>query len=92
MPGLRDSMTLEKARRLQTQRGKLASALDDLVQRRLLHVEERPDVQHIELTHDVLTKCVEESWDQRQQQEAVQEAQRHEQETLYNRGKAGGKW
>ena len=78
--GFRESMALERARRLLTQRGAPASALDDLVQRRLLHVEERLEVQHIELTHDVLTEVIKESRDERQQQEAAQEAQRHEQE------------
>ena len=78
--GFRENMALERARRLLTQRGAPASALDDLVQLRLLHVEERLEVQRIELTHDVLTKVIKESRDERQQREAALEAQRHEQE------------
>ena len=66
--GFRENMALERARRLLTQRGAPASALDDLVQRRLLHVEERLEVQRIELTHDVLTKVIKKSRDERQQQ------------------------
>ena len=53
--GFRENMAMERARRLLILRGAPASALDDLVQRRLLHVEERREVQRIELTHDVLT-------------------------------------
>ena len=59
-----------------------ASAIDDLVQRRLLHVEERLDVQHIELTHDVLTEVIKVSRDERQQREAAQDSQRQEQQVL----------
>ncbi len=78
--GLREMIALERARKLLSLRGAPASALDDLVQRRLLHVVERREVQCIELTHDVLTEVIKKSRDERQQQEAAQEAQRHEQE------------
>ena len=78
--GFRENMALEKAGRLLTERGSPASALDDLVQRRLLHVEERLGVRRIELTHDVLTDVIKKSRDERHQQEAALETQRHEQE------------
>ena len=78
--GFRENMALERARKLLTQRGATASALDDLVQLRLLHVEERLEVQRIELTHDVLTEVIKKSRDERHQQEIAQEAKRHEQQ------------
>ena len=47
------------------------------MKRRLLHLEERLDIQRVELTHDVLTPVVKKSRDQRQQQEAVLRAEQH---------------
>ncbi len=57
-----------------------ASAIDELVKRRLLHLEERLDIQRVELTHDVLTPVVKKSRDQRQQKEATLRAEQHARE------------
>jgi hypothetical protein len=73
--GLRENIALERARKALTQRGAPASSIDVLVKRRLLHLEERLDIQRVELTHDVLTAVVKKSRDQRQQQEAMLRAE-----------------
>ncbi len=73
--GLRENIALERARKVLTLRGADPAALDELVRRRLLHVEERLDIQRVELTHDVLTAVVKRSRDARQQQEATQRAE-----------------
>jgi tetratricopeptide (TPR) repeat protein len=73
--GLRENIALERARKALTQRGAPASAIDDLVKRRLLHLEERLDIQRVELTHDVLTQVVKKSRDERQQKEAMLRAE-----------------
>jgi tetratricopeptide (TPR) repeat protein len=70
--GFRENMALERARKVLSERGVPASALDTLVQRRLLHVEERLQVQRVELTHDVLTPVVRKSRDERQQREGIE--------------------
>jgi tetratricopeptide (TPR) repeat protein len=69
--GLRENIALERARKVLTQHGAPASAIDELVKRRLLHLEERLDIQRVELTHDVLTTVVKKSRDERQQHEAT---------------------
>ena len=69
--GLRENMAIERARRALAQRQAPASALDVLVERRLLHLENRLDVQRVELIHDVLTAVVKKGRDERQQQEAT---------------------
>jgi tetratricopeptide (TPR) repeat protein len=79
--GLRENMALERARRILSQRGAPASAIDELVKRRLLHLEERLDIQRVELTHDVLTTVVKKSRDERQQKEATLRAELQAQET-----------
>ena len=73
--GLRENMALERARKTLTQRGASASAIDELVRHRLLHLEDRLGIQRVELTHDVLTPVVKKSRDQRQQQEATLRAE-----------------
>jgi hypothetical protein len=78
--GLRENIALERARKTLTQHGAPAEAIDELVKRRLLHLEERLDIQRVELTHDVLTTVVKKSRDQRQQEESVLRAQRQAQE------------
>jgi tetratricopeptide (TPR) repeat protein len=78
--GLRENMALERARKLLTQRGGPAEAIDDLVKLRLLHLEERLDIRRVELTHDVLTSVVKKSRDARQQQEATLRAEQCAQE------------
>ena len=55
------------------------AVLDGLVERRLLTVEERGGVRRIELAHDVLTRIVKASRDERHEVEAVERA-RSEQE------------
>ena len=55
------------------------AVLDALVERRLLTVEERGGVRRIELAHDVLTRIVKASRDERHEVEAVERA-RSEQE------------
>jgi tetratricopeptide (TPR) repeat protein len=78
--GLRENIALERARKTLTLRGAPAAAIDELVKRRLLHIEERLDIQRVELTHDVLTAVVKKSRDQRQQQEATQRAEQQARE------------
>ena len=50
--------------------------LDAIVERRVLTVEERGGVRRLELAHDVLTRIVKASRDERQEKEAVASAQR----------------
>ena len=78
--GLRENIALERARKALTQRGAPAAAIDDLVKRRLLHLEDRLDIQRVELTHDVLTPVVKKSRDERQQHEATLRAEQQAQE------------
>ena len=70
--GSRDDMALEKAQKALAQRGAPPASLERLVERRLLHVEERLGVPRIELTHDVLTDVVKKSRDERRQREAAE--------------------
>ena len=61
-------------------RGAPVSAIEQLVNRRLLRLEERLGVRRVELTHDVLTQTVRTSRDRRRAQEALdRERQRAEQ-------------
>jgi tetratricopeptide (TPR) repeat protein len=87
--GFRESIALERARKLLGQQGAPPSAVDQLVDRRLLHVEERLNVRRVELTHDILTGVVRGSRDSRrareekeesERQRKLAEAQRHEAE------------
>ena len=78
--GARENMALERARTKLRERGAPPSAVNELVKRRLLHLEERLGRQRVELTHDVLTEVVKKSRDKRQQQEAARRAERREQE------------
>jgi tetratricopeptide (TPR) repeat protein len=73
--GLRENIALERARRHLIDRGAPPSAIEELVKRRLLHVEERLDIRRVELTHDVLTQVVKKSRDDRQQKEATLRAE-----------------
>jgi tetratricopeptide (TPR) repeat protein len=68
--GLRENIALERARKSLVQRGAAPGAIDELVKRRLLHLEDRLDIQRVELTHDVLTSVVKKSRDERHQKEA----------------------
>ncbi|HEX3525514.1 MAG TPA: WD40 repeat domain-containing protein [Thermoanaerobaculia bacterium] len=65
--GYRDSRALEDALALP---GVTAEALDALVRRRLLRIDERQSVRRLELTHDVLARVVKESRDSRRDREA----------------------
>src|SRR5215210_1184019 len=65
--GYRDSHALEDALALP---GVTSEALDVLIRRRLLRVDERQSVRRLELTHDVLTRVVKESRDSRRAREA----------------------
>ncbi len=78
--GLRENIALERAQKTLAQRGADPGAIDTLVKRRLLHLEERLDIQRVELTHDVLTAVVKKSRDERQQKEATVRAETQAQE------------
>jgi WD40 repeat protein len=56
--GFRENIAVERARKTLAQRGAPADAIDQLVQSRLLRVEDRFGVPRVELTHDVLTSVV----------------------------------
>jgi WD40 repeat protein len=81
--GYRDNYALEDALDLP---GVTSKALDTLVRRRLLGVDERQSVRRLELTHDVLTSVVKDSRDSRRAREAVSAA--HEQQRRYRRNAA----
>ena len=59
------------------------------MKRRLLHLEDRLDIQRVELTHDVLTTVVKKSRDERHQREATLRAEQQAQEV---REKARRQW
>src|SRR5436305_382652 len=69
--GFRDSHALEDALALP---GVTAEAIDALTRNRLLRVDERQSVRRLELTHDVLTRVVKESRDNRRAREAEEAA------------------
>jgi WD40 repeat protein len=69
--GYRDSRALEDAL---TKPGITSEALDMLIRRRLLRVDDRQSVRRLELTHDVLTRVVKESRDSRRAREAEEAA------------------
>jgi WD40 repeat protein len=77
--GYRDSHDLEDALGLP---GVDAEALDTLVRRRLLRVDERQNLRRLELTHDVLARVVKESRDRRLTREAEEAANAREQVAL----------
>jgi tetratricopeptide (TPR) repeat protein len=78
--GFRVDVDLERARRLLVQRGAPPSAIDELVKRRLLHLEERLQIQRVELAHDVLAPIIQKSRDERQKADAIRQAEEREQE------------
>ncbi|MEA2560152.1 MAG: hypothetical protein QOH06_1656 [Acidobacteriota bacterium] len=69
--GYRDSHALEDAIDLP---GITSEALDALIRRRLLRVDERQSLRRLELTHDVLTRVVKDSRDRRRAREAEEAA------------------
>ncbi len=74
--GLRENIALESAIKALSRRGAAASAISDLVKRRLIRLEDRLAIQRVELTHDVLTAVVKKSRDERQSREAMRRAER----------------
>ncbi|HZF08833.1 MAG TPA: hypothetical protein VFE33_08600 [Thermoanaerobaculia bacterium] len=77
--GYRDSHALEDALALT---GVTAEALDALIRRRLVRVDERQSVRRLELTHDVLARVVKESRDSRRAREAEEAAKARERAAL----------
>jgi WD40 repeat protein len=77
--GYRDSHDLDDALALP---GVTAAALDTLIRRRLLRVDERQNLRRLELTHDVLARVVKESRDRRLTREAEEAANAREQVAL----------
>jgi hypothetical protein len=73
--GYRDSHDLEDALALP---GVTSEALDALIRRRLLRVDERQSMRRLELTHDVLARVVKESRDSRHIREAEEAAKARE--------------
>ena len=63
--GLRKNIALERASEALGRGGAPASAIGDLVKRRLIRLEDRMAIQRVELTHDVLTPVVRKSRDER---------------------------
>jgi WD40 repeat protein len=77
--GYRDSHDLEDAKALP---GITSEALDSLIRRRLLRIDERQSMRRIELTHDVLARVVKESRDNRRAREAEEAAEARERAAL----------
>jgi WD40 repeat protein len=78
--GYRDSGALDDALLLP---GVTREAIDVLISRRLLRLEERSGVMRVELTHDVLTKVAKESRDSRREADRLR--QRHEEDAARRR-------
>ena len=74
--GYRENVAQERVEQLLAQAGAGQGALHDLVNRRLLRIEERLDLRRVELTHDVLCSVVRASRDLRQEREARIENER----------------
>jgi hypothetical protein len=74
--GHRENVALDRAQKRLSSAGADPAALDVLVNRRLLRIEERLDVRRIELTHDVLCGVVRASREVRREREAKEAAER----------------
>jgi tetratricopeptide (TPR) repeat protein len=85
--GFRESITLDSARRALSDAGVPATALDQLVRRRLLRIEERLDVARVEIIHDVLTPVIRRSRDTRHLRQAEAAAAEHEAALRRERGR-----
>ncbi|HEY5751786.1 MAG TPA: hypothetical protein VIT21_01440 [Chthoniobacterales bacterium] len=89
--GYRENIALERTEKMLSARGASPVAIDQLVNRRLLRMEERLGVRRVELAHDVLTRVVQTSRDQRRAQETLdrerQRAERLRAEQLAQRRK-----
>ena len=68
--GYRENVALERIEQLFDEAGVGREALADLVDRRLLRIEERLNLRRVELTHDVLCSVVRASRNLRQEREA----------------------
>ena len=73
--GFRESVAEERVRKAFVGAG-APDAATQLVDRRLLRIEERLDVRRVELTHDVLCGIVRASRDSRREREATERAER----------------
>lgn len=78
--GYRESVSLDRARSALTAAGAPADALDRLVTRRLLRIEERLDVSRVEIIHDVLRDVIRASRDSRYVRQAAAAAAVRERE------------
>jgi tetratricopeptide (TPR) repeat protein len=76
--GLRESVTLDTAQRALHDSGIPVDALDELVRRRLLRIEERFGVTRVEIIHDVLTTVIRSSRDRRRLDQAEASAAERE--------------
>ena len=74
--GYRESLAEERVAKALAAAGAEPDALANLVNRRLLRIEERLDMRRVELTHDVLCSVVLSSRDKRHEREARELAQR----------------
>ncbi|MGC8518714.1 MAG: hypothetical protein ACP5P4_09335 [Steroidobacteraceae bacterium] len=74
--GFRENVAEETLLKHLVAAGTAPAALAQLVNRRLLRIEERLDVRRVELTHDVLCGVVKASRDQRHEREAREAAER----------------
>ncbi len=74
--GFRENLAEERVRQAFAQAGAAPDALDTLVNRRLLRIEERLDLRRVELTHDVLCAVVRSSRDLRREREALETSER----------------
>jgi|HubBroStandDraft_6_1064221.scaffolds.fasta_scaffold05695_6 TPR repeat protein len=72
--GFRESVSLDRARRALAAAEVPTDALDTLVSRRLLRIEERLDVARVEIIHDVVVPIIRASRDSRHVREAEAEA------------------
>ncbi len=73
--GYRESVAEERVRKEFAATGAAANAVETLVGRRLLRIEDRLDVRRIELTHDVLCGVVRASRNVRREREAKEAAE-----------------
>lgn len=85
--GFRQTLRADSAEEKLREYGAPAEAVTTLVNRRLLHYEQRGRDTRVELTHDVLTRVVRESRNERQAKEA-EEAKRRDAEEAERRADA----
>ena len=78
--GFRQTLSVDSAEDKLKEYGASPDAVSVLVNRRLLHFEQRGQQKRVELTHDVLTRVVRESRNERQAREAEEEKVREAEE------------